>query len=203
MYDYFNDQWSTWTNHEGIDAVNVAGTYHYLRANPADYRVFRSNSAYLDGGVSYSMYLETAWVKLAQVHQALQRIWFALFLGQYRSAHQLEVRVATDYRPGWSEPYVIAVDDDYDPAVYGEGAYGAGPYGGSSDSVYQQRIHVSEQCMAIRFGIGESNTPPPQGASFELTELLLTGGIMRPSNTFAAGRTTGATGEGGGGGPMT
>lgn len=189
LYDHYHGQWSTYTNHEGIDAVLVEGTYFYLRSNPVDLRVFRQATHYLDAGVAIRRYLETAWIKMANYHQGLQRIWYALILGQYRSPHRLEFACQVDYHPGWLEPYVIDVDADYNPSNYGVGPYGAGPFGGSSDAVYQQRVHVGLKCEAIRFMIADSVTPPPQGASFDLSELLLTGGIMRPSMTFGAGRT--------------
>jgi hypothetical protein len=190
LYDHFHGQWSTYTNHTGLDATVVGETYHYVRSNASDYRVFRADSAlYLDAGVSYSMYIETAWIKFAQYLQGLQKVWYALILGTYISPHQLVVRIGINYENNWGQPYVIDVDADHAPTYYGEGGYGVGVYGGDPDTVYQQRIHVGAKCESIRFSFNDALSPAPQGASFELTELLLTGGIMRPSMVFGAGRT--------------
>ena len=190
LFDHYHNQWSTWTNHTGLDGVLVGDTYHYLRAGIADLRVFRSNGAvYLDAGVSYSMYAETAWIKFAGYLQGLQKVWYALILGTYVSPHVLVFRVGIDYKNSWGNPYLIDVDADHDATAYGEGLYGEGVYGGDDDVVYQQRVHVGAKCEAIRFSFADAASPAPQGASFELTELLLTGGMMRPSMVFGSGRT--------------
>lgn len=190
LYDSFHGQWSTWTNHLGLDAAVVDGVYHYLRANTADYRIFRANpDVYLDAGVSYQIVIETAWIKFAQYLQGLQKIWWALILGAYRSSHVLQFWCAVDYQDGWGAPYAIEVDADHDPDNYGDGNYGDGVYGGDPDTVYQQRVHVSLKCEAARFRFADALSPAPQGASFELSELLLTGGVMRPSFVLGAGRT--------------
>ena len=190
LYDYFFGQWSTYTNHAGADALVVAGSYHYLRAGAADGRVFRSNpTSYLDGTSEIRLHLETAWVKLLGYHQGLQKIWHALFLGTYRSPHLLRIRIAADYQPGWLEPYDLDVDANYVLDSYGSGPYGADVYGGDSDTLYQRRIHVGMQCQAIRFSIEDVTSGTPLGASFELTELLLTGGARRASASFGNARS--------------
>lgn len=190
LYDYFFGQWSTYTNHEGADALVVGGSYHYLRAGSADGRVFRSNpTSYLDATSEIRLHLETAWVKLLGYHQGLQKIWHALFLGTYRSPHLLRIRIAADYQPGWLEPYDLDVDANYVLDSYGSGPYGADVYGGDSDTLYQRRIHVGMQCQAIRFSIEDVTSGTPLGASFELTELLLTGGARRASASFGNARS--------------
>ena len=190
LYDYYFGQWSTYTNHAGLDARVVAGAYHYIRAGSADLRVFRANpSSYLDGTSEIRLHLETAWVKLLGYHQGLQKIWYALFLGTYKSPHTLRVRIASDYRAGWDEPYDLDVDANYALDNYGEGLYGAGVYGGDSDTLYQRRIHVGLKCQAIRFSIEDVSSGDPLGASFELTELLLTGGAARASASVGNARS--------------
>lgn len=190
LYDYHHDQWSTFTNHEGTDAVVCNGVYHYLRANAADLRVFRQNPAtYLDAAVPYRLYLETAWIKLSGYRQGLQKLWDGLVLGSYESSHQLEFKAGIDFQPGWLEPWYVNVDSDHNPALYGEGPYGEGVYGGESDSSYDQRFQLGLKCKAARFAIGEAVTPPASGASLTLTELLLRGGIMRQTFDVGPSRT--------------
>lgn len=191
LYDYFHGQWSTFTNHAGRDAVVAGGAYYYLRAIDVDGRVFKENRAsYLDAGVEITLLIETAWIKLLQYAQGLQRIFHAHFLGRWISPHILRVRFAIDYQAGWLEPYDLDVNANNDPAVYGAGPYGAGPYGGDSDALYQRRIHVSLKCQAIRLQISDIASPPPLAASFELSELLLTGGVLRSAVKVASGRTS-------------
>lgn len=179
LYDYERDQWSTWTNHTGRGVAVVGGVLHYLRT---DDRVFRETvGAYSDAGRAIPMLIETAWLRFAGPLQAWQRVWYVLILGAYRSAHTLRVRHRIDYREAWCDPIDIDATADYDPSLYGAGAYGAGAYGGAGldGAVYQQRIHVGLQAQAIAFRFEDVEPTPGGGASFELSELLLTGGILR------------------------
>ena len=190
LYDYFFGQWSTFTNHEGLDAVTVGGRYHYLRADPDDRRVFRSSAtSYLDGESEIRLRIETAWIKLAGYHQAFQKVWHALFLGTWKSAHKLRVSIAIDYQAGWGAPYDLDVDANLALDNYGDDLYGAGVYGGDSDSLYQRRIHVGASCQSIRFAVEDVTSGTPLGASFELTELLISGGIRKATAPTGAART--------------
>lgn len=191
VFDFFFRQWGTFTNHRGIDAIVVGGVYHYLRGHgTVDERVFKT-SGYTDGTSDVRLLIETAWIKLAGYHQGWQALWYVSLLGAWLSSHQLRVRVATDYRSGWDAPIDIDVDANRNTDPYGAGPYGAGPYGGATDELYQERIHLSLQCQAVRFQI--SDIPPAAGgtlgASFELTELLLSGGVPKRTATYSSGRS--------------
>lgn len=189
-YNYYFGQWSVFTNHGGLDGVTVGGLYHYIRSNPVDGRVFRANtSSYLDAGVDVRLLIETAEIKVSGYHQGLQKIWYALFLGEWKSSHKLRIRFATNYRPGWGPVRDLDVDANHGPAPYGEGLYGAGPYGGSSNAIYQERVHCSLKCQTMRVQISDIANGAPLGASFELTEMLLTAGVMRSSQVFGPPRT--------------
>jgi hypothetical protein len=189
LYDYAYQQWSTFTNHEGLDAVVVDGTYHYLRT---DGRVFRETpGVFRDDNSQIVLRLETAWVKFAGFLQGWQRVWYAQILGTYRSEHTLVVRYAIDYEAGWSAPFNLDVNANYDPDAYGEGAYGAGPYGGSpsTSTVYQRRVHIGKRCQSIRFRIEDSEDTADFGASFEISELVLTGGVLPKPYKLGAARS--------------
>lgn len=189
LLDYERGQWSTFTNHTGVDAVVVGGVYHYLRS---DGRVFREDvTSYADDNAQIRMVIDTAWVKLAGYLQGWQRIYHAAFLGRYISPHTLRVSWRLDYEDGWREPQDLDVDDNWDPSVYGEGLYGAGYYGGiaSGSTVYQRRIHIGRRCQAIRFRLEDVEATDARGASFELSELLLTGGVLGPAFRLPAARS--------------
>lgn len=171
-------QWSTFTNHEGIDARVIGGVYHYLRT---DGRVFRETpGAYLDDNAQIKLVIETAWIHFAPYFQAWQRVLWAYFLGTYKSAHMLVVRYRIDDNPGYSPPISLDVNSNYNPDIYGTGTYGAGTYGGTMGDTtrYQRAIHFNVPCQAIQFRIEDSEATGAAGASFELSELLLVGGIL-------------------------
>lgn len=171
-------QWSTFGNHEGQDAVLVDGVYHYLRN---DGRVLvETPGVYRDSATPVRMSMETAWLNLAGHLQGWQFLWWVTVVGEWKSNHKLRVSIAFDYEDGWSGPPI-----EIDPAEarlvapYGAGPYGAGPYGGVNDTRYQFQIHVGQECEAVRFRFEDVEPTGEFGASFELSELHLTGGVQR------------------------
>lgn len=179
LWDYERMQWSKYTNHTGYDGVVVDGAYHYLRT---DGRVFRETPGeYRDDNAHIVMKIETAWIKLAGYLQGWQRVIDASILGEYKSPHTLVVRYRIDYGSGYSEPIELDVDSNFDPALYGAGPYGAGYYGGDNGygTVYQRTIPaINQRCQAISFRIEDSEATDDYGAAFELSELLITGGVL-------------------------
>jgi len=151
LFDYEHQQWSTYTNHEGLDAVVVDNVYYYLRT---DGRVFQETPGiYKDDNSHIKMVIETAWIKMLGYLQGWQKILRAKFIGAYKSEHVLRVRMRLDYQDGYSTPVDNPVDDNYDPHLYGAETYGTGPYGGALDSgtVYQRSIHINRRCQSISF----------------------------------------------------
>jgi len=174
LYDYQFGQWSTFTNHEGLDSVIVGGDYHYLRN---DGRVFRQSAEYADDNLQIPLVIETAWIHLAQAIQGFQRIWHAQVIGTWRSAHILWIQHALDYDvPGnWSEPAIFDCTS-MGGSNYGSGDYGSGNYGGDSPTPYQFTVHVGKKCQAIRFRFTFREAAGVSGACAELTELILSAG---------------------------
>lgn len=207
LYDHFHGQWSTFTNHEGLDAAVVSGRYHYVRT---DGRVFRETpGVYLDDNARIRLRLETAWIHMLPQLQGFQRFWHLHLLGTWVSPHQLGVSYQTDYAPGWTEmdwydatglsssagwmTGATAATIGLEPIVgtnYGDGNYGDGPYGGTSPGVYQWRLHLDEAGQSIQFRFEDFEAEGYAGASFELTEMLLTGGVKAHAiKPFTAGRS--------------
>lgn len=190
MWDYNRNQWSTYTNHEGLDAVVVNGLYCYLRN---DSRLFvEAPGSYLDDNAVIPMTIETAWIHFAEYLQGWQRILYAYFLGKFISAHTLNVRYRLDYNDGYSAPISSNVNANYAPSAYGAGLYGAGLYGGSpfdGGTRYQRRIHLNKRCQSISFLIQDVEATGDAGASFELSELLIIGGGLGPDFKVGAARS--------------
>jgi hypothetical protein len=180
LYDYFFDQWSTFTNHDGLGAVVVDGVYHYLRT---DGRVFQQNtSSHQDDNSHVRMGLETAWIHLQETLQGLQLIRRVTILGKYKSDHVLRVYAQEyEYEAGWGEPFSCDPADFISQPLYGEGLYGAGVYGDHGEVVerYQFEIHLGYRGQAFRLRFEDEEEAGEYGAAFELTELLVTGGVKR------------------------
>jgi hypothetical protein len=74
---------------------------------------------------------------------------------------------------------------------YGDGSFGDGPFGGTPPDLYQWRLDLYETGQSIQFRIQDFEADGFAGASFELTELLLTGGVERNApKPFSAARST-------------
>lgn len=175
-YDYNNAQWSTFTNHEGKDSVIWRGSYCYLRN---DDRVFvETPGLHADDNTQIRLTIETAWIRMLGYLQGWVITHYAHFLGKYKSPHVLRVRYALDYEEDYSAPFDLDVNSNYAPSIYGDGAYGSGDYGGRPSTVYQRRIHLGKHNQAIKLKIEDVEATNDFGASFELSELLLTGGVM-------------------------
>lgn len=188
LYDYQRAQWSRFTNHVGFDALILDGLYYYLRS---DGRVFvETPGVYRDDSSHIPMVIEMAWLKMSGYLQGWQQVWHAQFVGEYKSAHTLRVRFRLNYELQWSAPFDLDVDNNFTATVYGSGAYGAGPYGSTGSSVYQRRIHVGKPCQAIQFQIQDVEQTANFGAAFELSELVLTGGLKGPLYKLEAARSS-------------
>jgi hypothetical protein len=194
LYDHYHQQWSTFTNHEGLDAAVVNGQYHYLRT---DGRVFRETpGVYLDDNARIRLRLETAWIHMLPQLAGFQRIWHLILLGTWVSPHQLGIQYQTDYTPGWTDSYwydatglssstgwitgANAATIGLEPITgtnYGDGNYGDGNYGGTAPGLYEWRLHLDEAGQAIQFRFEDFEAEGFADASFELTELILTGGV--------------------------
>jgi hypothetical protein len=176
LFDYLFGQWSTWTNHEGIDAVVSNGTYYYARD---DGRIFKENqTSYADDGARIPLVIETAWLGFLPQLQGFCRFWHVRLLGEWKSQHTLSMQYALDYTVdgNWSQP-VPFVATTMGGSNYGDGNYGDGNYGGTANAPYQWRWHIGAHGMKARFRFTDSEPAGIAGPSFGLTELLLTGGI--------------------------
>jgi hypothetical protein len=174
MFDYLFGQWSTYTNHTGLDAIVIDGTYHYLRT---DGRVFRETvGAYRDDNSQIPLVLETAWIKLQGYLQGMSRFYHVTLIGERKSTHTIRFRYRTDYTASWSAPIDVSWTSE-SGGDYGDGSYGDGSYGGDSPEVYQWKAHIGEVGQSIRFRFEDIEPTGEFGASYELNELLLTAGV--------------------------
>lgn len=208
LYDYLFGQWSTFSNHEGLDAAVVSNTYHYVRA---DGRVFRETPGiYSDAGTRIRLRLETAWLHMVGHLQGFQRFWYLHVLGTWVSAHQFGIQYQTDYTPGWTDSYWLDATGESDSTGwitggnaapigvesivgtgYGDGEYGDGPYGGTAPGLYQWRLGLNEKGQSIQLRFEDFEANGFLGASFELTELVITGGVKASApRPFQASRST-------------
>ena len=169
VYDYFFKQWSTFTNHTGKDAVIWGSVYTYLRNNG---QVYKESISFLDDTAGIILKAATAWIKLAGI-QGFQRVRRIGFLGEYKSTHQLQVRVGYDYNSNYNDTYT----------------FDAASVIASVSVPYQFRQHLRVQkCEALRFEFSDV-LPISPGESYNMSDLSLEVGIKSGINRLKSAQS--------------
>jgi hypothetical protein len=186
VYDIFYNKWSTFTNHSAKGAVIWGATdkYTYLRTSGG--LVYQeSDTLYQDVDMAVVLKLTTAWIKTQQI-QGLQRVRRALVLGDYKSNHILETRIAYNFEQFFNELHTFNFrtatgQNEYgDESPYGSEYYGAGT-NRVADGVYQFNINLARQkCDSVRFRFQDTVSSDPSQA-YSITNLMLEVGLR---NTY-------------------
>jgi hypothetical protein len=181
VYDYYYDQWSTFTNHSSVDSDLYLGAGNVFVWVRGDGTVFEQTpSIFTDSGAPIPLSLTTAWITLAQL-QGYQRIYHALLLGTYKGSHNLNFWCGFDYDDPFTALALIPVDATLGTATFGsstpfgiDATFGGAP----GQSVYQFRVDVLRKCQAIRFQITDQQSAPGN-EGFSLSAISLVVGVKR------------------------
>lgn len=162
VWDYLVGQWAEWTVADGLHAAVWGGTYHYL----ATAAVKAEQTTYT--AADYHFDIETAWIKMADL-QGFHRVRRIMLLGEYRSAHDVRIRVARDYLA--SSGATTFFDDKYwttSPTTVG------GPlqvrHSPSIQKVEAIKLRITDYASG-------STTNPPAGEALRLTGVALQYGV--------------------------
>ncbi len=175
MYDTQYRQWSTFTNHTGLGAVNWRGeTYAYLRSDGQIY--LRDVTTHSDAGVAFQLKFRTAPLRLTDL-QGFWRVRKLNVLGEYKSSHRLQVGVYYNRDEAPLEQFIFTPDTVLNLSTWGsEATWGAGDvWGGSAsgrDYQFQHRFK-RQKCQSVRLEFEDLSAGAPLGASFELSEIAL------------------------------
>lgn len=148
VYNYFFNRWDSFSNYQS-DSCAVWNNKMTLIRNTG--KTFVENSGFFDvdvSSISYSMYLETPWLKLKGI-QDFQRIYQLGFLGEYLSPHTLTVNVSYDYDN---------LDSNADVYLFNStDTIGTPPGTYPGATVYQFEISlIRQKCEAIKVKITEN-----------------------------------------------
>jgi hypothetical protein len=114
-YDYLVGQWSTSLSHtDAADICAAGGDFNLLRSTGA---MLREGTGFDDAGTDYALKLDTAWINRGDL-LGYQRIWWAYLLGEYKSAHTLNVEVFYDYVDTAAETFTVALTSDPSPYLF-------------------------------------------------------------------------------------
>lgn len=216
MYDYFFEQWGTFSGAEAISSTIYRGLHTLL--TPHSLITQETPGLYVDYASPVLMSFKTAWINLAGL-QGYQRAFFFYLIGQYVSPHKLQIYLSYDYSPGPTQSEVISPTNF--AGVYGgpainpaDGTDYASPYGQSTTfggssllddmargSVEQWRVFLSKQkCQSVQITLQELydasfGVPPGQGLT--LSGLNFIYGIKKSFRPISAANSVVSTGGNG------
>lgn len=152
MYDYYYDQWATFSNVPGISAILYNGLHTYL--NSFGQIRQETPNLYLDGTSPVLINFTTAWAKLTGL-QGYQRAYYMYLLSNYVTPHKLNIQVSYDYDPNPKQATLIC-PSNFSPTWGGLAQWGGGESWGGPSQVEQWRVFFNRQkCESIRLTISE------------------------------------------------
>lgn len=193
VYDYFFNQWSTFSNHAGESSLIWNDQdYVYLRNDGSVLK--EVNDYYKDVDAAFQMKLITGWISLAGI-TGFKRIYDVTFLAEYKSTHILRLGLGYDFNDAWLNYVIFDPDASIDVTSYGEDStYGSSGYFGGSGSSYQFKASLTQQkCTSIRLLIEEITTAATAGTqeSLELTAISFLFGVKGGLQRYKASQSVG------------
>lgn len=189
MYDYYYQQWSTFTGFRAISAVLYDGRMTTLNALG---QVQKENTEYLDISSPVLISFKTAWIKLVGL-QGYQRAYFAYLLGTYLAPHRLSVSFAYDYDAATTQTTALRplnTDDQWGTdQLWGS----SGPWGGGPNTE-QYRVFLQRQrCQAVQMTLQETflSSDGIAGAGLSLSSLNIVVGAKSGFPKLSASQSGG------------
>lgn len=192
VFNYYFNQWSTFTNQFTLDSVIWQTKFLYI--STSDEIRQESSTTFTDAGAAVTLKIATSWVKISGL-QGFQRAYRATILGEYKTRHHLRLKVFTDYSDTVTQVVeftpqgILSVDNNF----YGDEVYGViSPYGGDDNGVYQFHMHLKRQkCQAIRFEIEDivdNSLDSGTAESATFTGISVEVGVKKGQNKLSANR---------------
>ena len=191
VYDYFFNQWGTFSNINAISATLWQGFQTYLNEFG---QIFQETPGiYTDASSPVLMSFTTSWINLAGL-QGYERFYFLYLLGTYYSAFKLAVSLAYDYEDSPVQSIMVQPDNFVKPWG-GESNWGAdGPWGGPGN-VFEARIFPQKQkCESFRITVNEifdATLQPNNAKGLALSGMNVVAGVKRGYRTQRAAKSFG------------
>lgn len=168
VYDYYVNQWSTFTNYSGISSTVWNGAYTFLQNSGIVSQ--EASGVFTDNGSAISLSLTTSWLNLGGI-QGYQRIYKFMILGSYIGPHTLNASIAYDFDG-------TAAQTDAIPITTNPGNY-------------EYRIFCARQkCTSIQLTLSDSQTSNfNEGLSLSAIGIEL--GIKQGLNKLPAANSVG------------
>lgn len=172
-YDYFFNQWSTFTNHLGVSADIFQNAYTYARTDGLIYQ--QIDGRYLDSSTTFLLRAQTSWLRMDKI-QGFQRIRQVFALGDHLSpatGHGIQISTAYDFESTFGTPVAYT-------------------FTGTGDQ-FQYREHLARQkCDTVSLLIEEvASGAGVIGEFLDLTDLGFEAAIKKGPNKLPASQSVG------------
>lgn len=166
VYDYFNKQWSKWTNHNAACAVIWGDKYTWMRSTGA---AFQQDTSYADPSNTHiSLKVRTAWLKVAGL-EGFQRVRRAHLSATKEAAHGLTIKAGFDGDSSFAETHTFTEAEI------------------TALTRYEPGVHIGRQkCKRIRFEIEDSAPNAGPGAGYTAVGIALEIGAKKGINKLPA-----------------
>lgn len=193
MYDYFSDQWSTFTNYQSNGAV--IWNNKYVTLSSLGEVMWEDPTYFKDHNTSYRIKVGIGWISFAGV-AGCQRIYKLHVLGDYYSPHLLKLSLSYDFSETVTSNYVFDPVTGLEITSFGEDS----PFGESEEdqdkvfgglaSSYQFEAGLDYQkCQSVRIILEEMRAEDQSlGQSLSLTELSVLAGLKRGMAKLRSGQ---------------
>lgn len=185
VWDYYYNQWSTFTNHRASDVILWNDIPCLLKT---DGTVMTQNKTkFTDGGSFIPLKLRTAYIALSGI-QGYQRVKRAAVLGEFKGNHSLLIQVSYDYNPNFIHQYIVDATSVFDANTWGgDDNWGSGAVWGGYFQPYQFVLPAltRQKCQAISFTISD-NQDSAYNEGYSISTLTLEAGMKRGLNKVPA-----------------
>lgn len=190
MYDYFYNQWGSFSNTPAISSTLYQGLHTYL--NKFSQIVQETPDQYLDITMPVLMSFTTSWLNLASL-QGFERFYYFYFVGRYLSPHKIQVLLAYNYNDSFVQSTVITPNNFSSsvPSPYGDQP---APFGSPSDFEQWKIAAQFQKCQSFQITVNEIYDPSfgvAPGAGLTLSGLNILTMVKRGSRPIPAKNTAG------------
>lgn len=192
LYDYYYQQWGTFSGIPGISSTLYNNLHTYIDSFG---RVFQETPGlYLDGSNPVLMSFTTGWLNLTGL-QGFQKIYELYLLGNYSTPHTLTCGVAYDYNPNITQlPQIYPNNFSQNWGV--SSTWGSQSLWGGLTQREQWQVNFERmECQSFQISFNEyydSRFGVAAGAGLEISAINLVYGSIKgwPGNIPASQRVT-------------
>ena len=189
IYDYYSQQWGTWTSQYVADCAIYNNLFTYL--SPQGQVFVQNRSSFVDGSLPIYLSWETPNINFAGVG-GYSRVFRFFILGTYKGPHTLNVQVAYDFNDSYTQQATVVPSPNIT-------SWGSDPFWGISSpwggayQIYEFRVDCAiQKCTAIRIKVSD-NQASSYNEGYAISSIIFEVGTLPGGNRLPVSNVFGAT----------